>query len=315
MRIVFAGTPDFAAIHLKGLLEQSQHKVCAVITQPDRRQGRGKHYKASPVKKLAEQYALPLYQPHKLTDSALDQMRHIEPDVMIVVAYGSIVPQPWLDWPKYGCINVHASLLPRWRGAAPIQRALLAGDSQTGVTIMKMVKGLDRGDMLLQRCCPITEETTAASLHDDLAEIGQEALVTVLNDLPSYLAQAQEQDRALSCYAYKVKKQEGLIDWHKPANMIDRQIRALTPWPGCYTKNQNQQVVYVRQAHVLDKMAHDCSGTIIGLDKRGADVATGEGVLRLEKLQKPGKKVLSVQDLLNGRQLDWQVGQVLDHYE
>lgn len=313
MRIVFAGTPDFAAIQLQGLLEQSQHEVCAVITQPDRRQGRGKYYKASPVKKLAEQYALPLYQPHKLTDAALADMHHLEPDVMVVVAYGSIVPQSWLDWPKYGCINVHASLLPRWRGAAPIQRALLAGDSQTGVTIMKMVRGLDKGDILYQKSCAITKTSTTLSLHDNLAELGQEALITVLNDLPGYLSIACPQDHALSCYAFKLEKYEGAIDWHKPASIIDRQIRALTPRPGCYTYC-NQQIIYIRQAILLDTITNKPPGTVLTINEQGVDVATGEAVLRLLELQNPGKKALPVKDLLNGRQLPCEVGQLLgDH--
>ena len=295
---------------MKGILQHTEHDVCGVITQPDRRQGRGKQYRASPVKQLAQQYNIPIYQPPALTDEVLAQMSHLQPDVMVVVAYGSKVPPSWLNWPHYGCINVHASLLPRWRGAAPIQRAILAGDNETGVTIMQMVKELDKGDMLLKRSCVITQRSTASSLHNELAEIGQEALITVLEDLPEYLDQAQPQDPTLSCYAYKLQKQEGAINWQQPATIIDCQIRALTPWPGCYTQ-LDQQVVYIRQAHVLTMTSNDYAGQIIAVHKEGIDVATGEGVLRLEQLQIPGKKALSVQDLLNGRQLNWQEGQIL----
>lgn len=315
MRIIFAGTPDFAATQLQGILQATQHSVCAVLTQPDRRKGRGKRYQASPVKQLAQSYEIPVYQPPKLTDQALEDISHLKPDVMVVVAYGSIVPQAWLDWPKYGGINVHASLLPRWRGAAPIQRAILAGDTVSGVTIMKMVRGLDRGDILLQISCSITQTTTASRLHDELAELGQKALIKVLDDLPGYLQAAQPQDHTLSCYAHKLQKQEGRIDWQQPAQVIDRQIRALTPWPGCYTGDPQEQVIYIRQAQVLDTISNYSAGTIMALNKQGIDVATGEGVLRLQQLQMPGKKVLQVQDLLNGRQLQWQAGQVLGQYE
>lgn len=315
MRIIFAGTPDFAAQQLQGILQAKQHSVCAVLTQPDRRKGRGKRYQASPVKQLAQHHDIPVYQPSKLTDQALADIHHLKPDVMVVVAYGSIVPQTWLDWPKYGGINVHASLLPRWRGAAPIQRAILAGDTTSGITIMQMVRGLDQGDILLQSSCAITHTTTASSLHDELAELGQQALITVLNDLPGYLSKAQPQDHQQSCYAYKLQKHEGQINWQHSAQTIDRQIRALTPWPGCYTLSPEEQVIYIRQAQVLDTISTESAGTIIALDKRGIDVAVGEGVLRLQQLQMPGKKVLPVQDLLNGRQLQWQVGQVLGQYE
>ena len=236
MRVLFAGTPDFAAAHLQALLDAPDISVIGVYSQPDRPAGRGKKLTASPVKKLALEHQLPVFQPQSLKDPEQQRiLSELQADIMVVVAYGLILPQAVLDAPRLGCINVHASILPRWRGAAPIQRAIEAGDSETGVTIMQMDAGLDTGAMLSISRCEIDSNETSASLHSKLEQLGAPALLHTLESLGSGLAVAVEQDDQLSCYAAKITKQEALIDWSQSAQMLDRQIRAFNPFPAAYT--------------------------------------------------------------------------------
>ncbi len=237
LKLVFAGTPEFAAQHLQALLSDGRHDIVAVYTQPDRPAGRGKKPRPSPVKQVAEQAGLPVLQPLNFKQQQdRNALAELGADLMVVVAYGLILPQAVLDIPRLGCVNVHASLLPRWRGAAPIQRAIEAGDADTGVTIMQMAAGLDTGDMLHKVRCAIGADDTSASLHDKLAELGGPALLSALDQLASGAAQPEVQDDALSNYAAKLDKQEGQIDWQRSAIELDRQIRAFIPFPVCYTE-------------------------------------------------------------------------------
>jgi methionyl-tRNA formyltransferase len=301
LRLIFAGTPDFAAEALHALI-QSPHEIVAVYTQPDRPAGRGQKLTPSPVKQLALQHQLTVLQPVSLkTAEATAQLRALDADVMVVAAYGLILPPEVLEIPRYGCLNIHASLLPRWRGAAPIQRAILAGDSETGITIMQMDKGLDTGAMLLKLTCPITGEDTAASLHDRLASLGAEAIITALDQLPTLTATPQDDREAT--YAAKLTKQEAVIDWHRPAEELDRLIRAFNPWPVAQT-SVNGQTLRIWSAQPLAGKANVSPGTVIGRDKQGIDVACGEGVLRLTWLQPAGSKPMDVAAFLNGRP-DW----------
>ncbi len=273
LRIIFAGTPDFAASHLQGLLDAGEHDIIAVYTQPDRPAGRGKKLKPSPVKALAEQQQLPVFQPASLrNEEAQQQLAELHADLMVVVAYGLLLPPPVLAVPRLGCINVHASLLPRWRGAAPIQRAIEAGDTDSGVTIMQMDIGLDTGDMLLKSRCAITAEDTAASLHDKLAELGVPALDNALRSLAAGEALPQKQDDALTCYADKISKAEALINWREPAELISRKIRAFNPFPIAFTL-LNGERIKVWQATVLNDDGQP--GVISAADKNGIVVGCG----------------------------------------
>ena len=312
--ILFAGTPDFAAQHLHALLNSS-HNIIAVYTQPDKPAGRGKKLQASPVKQLAEQHQIPVYQPKSLRKpEAQAELRALNADVMVVVAYGLILPQAVLDMPTYGCLNVHGSLLPRWRGAAPIQRAIWAGDTQTGVTIMQMDAGLDTGDMLHKVSCEILPTETSASLYNKLAELAPPALIEVLDNLGTGKFTGEKQDDTQSNYADKLSKEEAKLNWQLSAAQLERNIRAFNPWPMAYLElmdGQNHpQTLKVYQATVLPHV-NKTPGTILAADKQGIQIATADGVLNLLQLQPAGKKPMSVQDLLNGR-ADWfQVGKVL----
>ena len=314
LNIIFAGTPDFAAQHLQVLID-SPHNVIAVYTQPDKPAGRGKKLQASPVKQLAEQHQIPVYQPKSLRKPETQaELTALQADVMVVVAYGLILPQAVLDAPTYGCLNVHGSLLPRWRGAAPIQRAIWAGDKQTGVTIMQMDAGLDTGDMLHKVFCDIDLQDTSADLYHKLAEIAPNALIEVLNHLTDGTFIAEPQDDTQSNYAEKLSKEEAKLDWQLSAAQLERNIRAFNPWPMAYlqlTDEQgNPQTLKVYHATVLPS-ASQTPGTIISADKNGIQIATADGVLNLLQLQPAGKKPMSAQDLLNGR-ADWfAVGKVL----
>ena len=314
LNIIFAGTPDFAAQHLQALID-SPHNVIAVYTQPDKPAGRGKKLQASPVKQLAEQHQIPVYQPKSLRKPETQaELTALQADVMVVVAYGLILPQAVLDAPTYGCLNVHGSLLPRWRGAAPIQRAIWAGDKQTGVTIMQMDAGLDTGDMLHKVFCDIDPQDTSADLYHKLAEIALNALIEVLNHLTDGTFIAEPQDGTQSNYAEKLSKEEAKLDWQLSAAQLERNIRAFNPWPMAYlqlTDEQgNPQTLKVYQATVLPSVSQT-PGTIISADKNGIQIATADGVLNLLQLQPAGKKPMSTQDLLNGR-ADWfAVGKVL----
>ncbi|WP_029590154.1 methionyl-tRNA formyltransferase [Franconibacter pulveris] len=310
LRIIFAGTPDFAARHLDALLS-SAHQVVGVFTQPDRPAGRGKKLMPSPVKVLAQQHNLPVFQPASLRAAENQQLiADLEADVMVVVAYGLILPKAVLEMPRLGCINVHGSLLPRWRGAAPIQRSLWAGDEETGVTIMQMDVGLDTGDMLYKLACPITAQDTSASLYDKLAQLGPQGLLETLAQLAEGRAQPQVQDDALVTYAEKLSKEEAKLDWSLSAAQLERCIRAFNPWPMSYFLI-DEQPVKVWQASVIPASGTNTPGTIIEANKQGIQVATAEGVLNLEILQPAGKKAMSAQDLLNSRREWFEPGTVL----
>lgn len=303
LRIIFAGTPDFAARHLDALLS-SEHQIVGVFTQPDRPAGRGKKLMPSPVKVLAEEKGLSVFQPASLRPQDNQQLvADLNADIMVVVAYGLILPKAVLEMPRLGCINVHGSLLPRWRGAAPIQRSLWAGDSETGVTIMQMDVGLDTGDMLYKLSCPITAEDTSATLYDKLAQLGPQGLIETLQQLAEGRAQPQVQDETLATYAEKLSKEEARIDWSLSACELERCIRAFNPWPLSYLMI-DEQPVKVWKASALDIQSDAAPGTIIDATKLGIQVATGEGVLNLESLQPAGKKAMSAQDLLNSRR-EW----------
>ena len=311
LRIVFAGTPEFAASALRALLG-TRHSVVAVYSQPDRPAGRGRELKPGPVKGVALEHSIPVCQPLSLrTPEAQAELAALQPDLMVVAAYGLLLPQAVLDTPRLGCINIHASLLPRWRGAAPIQRAILAGDAETGITIMQMDKGLDTGAMLYKLACPITAADTGSSLHDRLAVLGGEALLHVLAAIDAGTPPVPEaQDGSLATYAAKLSKEEALIDWQRPAAELERQVRAFNDWPVAYTVIGGQSL-RVWQARALDETAGAQPGTILRADRGGLAVATGAGVLLLAQLQLPGGKALPVAELLNSRRELLAAGTVL----
>jgi methionyl-tRNA formyltransferase len=312
LRIIFAGTPEFAAIHLQALLD-SQHQLVAVYTQPDRPAGRGKKLKASPVKHLAISNDIPVYQPKSLRDVEQQNiLNNLNADLMVVVAYGLILPEQVLTAPKYGCINVHASLLPRWRGAAPIQRAIEAGDRETGVTIMQMDAGLDTGDMLIKASCDITEDETAASLHNKLATIGAPALKEALNLIARQVCKPEVQNDELSCYAAKIDKAEAEVNWIESAETIERKIRAFNPFPIAFSTFNNDRVK-IWKASASNKDSGAPAGTITGHDEDTIVVACGSGTLYLEKIQLPGGKPLSSLDILNSRRQYFDIGLVFGH--
>ena len=300
LKTVFAGTPEFAARALAAMIE-SRHDVAAVYTQPDRPAGRGRKLRPSEVKALAVTHGIEVRQPVSLRDAGERQaLRALAPDVMVVAAYGLILPQAVLDIPRLGCINIHASLLPRWRGAAPIQRAILAGDNETGVTIMQMAAGLDTGDMLLKQSCPIHPDDTAGTLHDRLAELGAQAIVPALDGLQAGTLRGRPQDEALACYARKLSKAEALLDWTRPADELARQVRAFNPWPVAHAR-LGDEVLRVWRAVALSRPCDAAAGTVIGADKAGIVVATGAGALGLLEIQLPGGRPLPVADVLNAR--------------
>lgn len=303
LKIIFAGTPDFAARHLDALLS-SEHQVVGVFTQPDRPAGRGNKLTPSPVKVLAQQHNLPVFQPKSLRPAESQQLvADLQADVMVVVAYGLILPQAVLDMPRLGCINVHGSLLPRWRGAAPIQRSLWAGDNETGVTIMQMDAGLDTGAMLLKLTCPITAADTSATLYDKLAALGPQGLLTTLTGLSKGSIKPQVHDDAIATYAEKLSKEEARLDWSLSAVQLERCIRAFNPWPVSYFSIE-EQPVKVWQAEALPQRGAYAPGEIVAADKHGIQVATAEGILNIQMLQPAGKKVMSAQDILNSRR-EW----------
>ncbi len=312
LRIVFAGTPGFAATHLQALLDWPGGEVIAVYSQPDRPAGRGKKLAMSPVKALALQHDLPVYQPHSLrTTEAQAELRALAPDIMIVVAYGLILPKAVLETPRLGCINVHASILPRWRGAAPIQRAIEAGDAETGVTIMQMDEGLDTGDMLNIVRCPIAADETAGTLHDKLATFGAPALITTLMQLATQSARREKQNNALTSYAAKITKEEAALNWHKSATELDRQIRAFNPTPVAYAAMNGERVKIYRAQPETDTRAEP--GEIISADKSGIVVGCGaKSSLRILDLQLPGGKILSAAEVLNGRAELFKPGHIFD---
>ncbi len=297
MKIIFAGTPEFAVPALAALIAAG-HEIVLVLTQPDRPAGRGMKLKASPVKALALQHHLPVFQPETLKNTEVQaRIAEVHADVMIVAAYGLIIPQVVLDLPKQGCLNIHASLLPRWRGAAPIQRAILAGDKETGVTIMQVVLALDAGDMLKKAAIPITENDTAQSLHDQLAATGGKLMVEALAELDRL--SPEPQDATLVTYAEKLQKAEAPIQWQHSAAAISRQVRAFNPFPVATASMQGETwKIWFAQA----AQGRGAPGEIIGLDS-GILVACGEGALNITELQKPGGKRLGWKEFLTGTPL------------
>ena len=299
MRLVFAGTPDFAATALKALLG-THHAIVGVYSQPDRPAGRGRKLMPSPVKQVALDADIPVFQPESLrTEAAQQELAALKPDAMIVAAYGLILPKAVLDIPRHGCLNIHASLLPRWRGAAPIHRALAAGDRETGITIMQMDKGLDTGAMLLKSRTPIHDTDTGGSLHDRLADLGGDAIVEALRLLEKGELSGEAQNNDLACYAHKLLKDEGHIDWQSDAADIERLVRAFNPWPGTYT-DLEQQRIRVHGATAIPDTANQPAGTVLTRDRDGIDVACGTGTLRITRVQLPGSRAQSVNDLING---------------
>lgn len=308
LRIVFAGTPEFAAEHLKALLD-TPHQIIAVYSQPDRPAGRGQKLSPSPVKQLALQQQIPVYQPQTLRDPAAQaELAALQPDLMVVVAYGLILPQLVLDTPRLGCINSHASLLPRWRGAAPIQRAVEAGDAESGVTVMQMEAGLDTGPMLLKVRTPITAEDTGGSLHDRLAALGPQAVIEAINGLAAGTLNGEVQNDDLATYAHKLNKDEARLDWSRPASELERLIRAFNPWPICHS-TLNGEPLKVLAAQLSDGQGQP--GQILAASKEGLTVACGAGALRLTRLQLPGGKALAFSDLYNSRREQFAPGLVL----
>nr|VFK48256.1 MAG: methionyl-tRNA formyltransferase [Candidatus Kentron sp. TC]VFK50646.1 MAG: methionyl-tRNA formyltransferase [Candidatus Kentron sp. TC]VFK63948.1 MAG: methionyl-tRNA formyltransferase [Candidatus Kentron sp. TC] len=313
MRILFAGTPDFAAIILEALLSAASLpetesgarlpnncRVCAAYTQPDRPVGRGRKIASSPVKQLATRYRLPVYQPETLRNGAAWRaLRELRPDVLVVAAYGLILPQEVLEIPHYGCINVHASLLPRWRGAAPIQRAILAGDTETGISIMRMEEGLDTGPILRNAACSIEAQDTAGSLHDRLAVLGARTLIHTLRDMEAGEENPIPQDHARATYAKRIVKAEGELDWNRAAVELERQVRAFVPWPIAYARFDDQ-VLRIWKSGVVASSGNAPPGTVIASSPMGIDIAAREGALRLLTVQKSGAKPISIADFLNG---------------
>ena len=305
MRIVFAGTPKFAVKSLS-VLNQSEHEVIAVYCQPDRPKGRGKVLTACPVKVCAKANNLLVIQPEDLKDKqSQTQLALLNPDVMVVAAYGQILPKAVLEIPKLGCLNIHASLLPRWRGAAPIERAILEGDRETGISIMKMNEGLDTGDILLDKKCTISNHETAQTLHDTLSNIGANAILETLNMLPTLKARPQQNNEAT--YAEKVTKDEAQIDWHQSAEKISRVIRAFNPRPIAYTnamaKQFKNRVLRIIEAEIVNRQTTNSPGEVIKYDKDVCYIATSNGVINLKKVQLSGKNKVSIKDFNNAYQL------------
>lgn len=295
MRLIFAGTPDFAVPSLNALIGQG-HSICAVYTQPDRPAKRGQQLQASPVKQCALAHGLPVYQPVSLRHEAAN-LEALQADAMIVVAYGLLLPESVLSIPRWGCINVHGSLLPRWRGAAPIQRALAAGDEETGVTIMAMDKGLDTGGMYWQKPLTIEASDTSATLFAKLAELGAEALLEALPGIAAGTLTAVAQDSSLACHAAKLSKQEAILDWHLPATTLARQVRAFNPWPVA-SFQRDQHGFKIWQAVAIDNPRPTCApGSWLSLNEHGLAIACQQGALLIRQLQFPNQKSQAVADI------------------
>jgi len=307
MKIVFMGTPDFAAIALKALI--AQHEIRAVITQPDKPVGRGKKLKSPPVKEVAIERDIPIYQPKRIkAKDFVKNLAEIPADIFVVAAYGQLLSKEILELPKFGAVNIHASLLPKYRGAAPIQRAIIEGETETGITIMQMEEGLDSGPMILKVPTVIEKDETGESLHNKLAELGGSAILEALALIESGKVQPQVQDNTKSTYAAMLKKETGLIDWNKTANEIDRLVRGLYPWPGAYSSLSGFGSVKIIKSAVVSYNSNDEPGTVIDIDKKkGLIVACGSSALLVEKIQVSGKKAMDVPVFLLGN--DIKVGQ------
>jgi methionyl-tRNA formyltransferase len=303
LRIIFAGTPEFSVSALKSLIA-SEHQVCAVYTQPDRPAGRGRKLKASPIKEVAFEHGIDVFQPISLKNQdEIDHLVNLNADLMVVVAYGLILPKAILDAPKFGCINIHASILPRWRGAAPIQRAIYSGDAETGITIMQMNEGLDTGDMLLKKICPISSVDNSQVLHDKLSLLGADALLEVLPSIINQSLRPEVQDNSLVVYAEKITKNESTINWQNKASNIQSQVQAFNPWPVAQTLLDKKVLRIWESEVVLGDVAGMVAGTVMVAGKQGIDVVTGENILRLTQVQLPGKRSMNAADLVNSRNI------------
>lgn len=310
LNIVFAGTPAFTLPCLQALFN-SRHTLKAIYTQPDRPAGRGRHLQASAAKEWAVAHQLPVFQPLNFKSSeALNELANLAPDVLVVIAYGLILPAAVLNLPRLGCINVHASLLPRWRGASPIQHALLHGDAQTGVTIMRMDIGMDTGDILTEKAIKIAREETAGQLHDRLAELAVSPLLHTLDALAQGEVKAKAQENSMATYAPKINKIDAIINWQQPATVIHQQIRAFNPWPIAYT-HVGETVLRIHQAQVIENNCVQPAGTILSLDKQGMLVATGAGALLVQQIQFPNAKTMAITEWLNAKRDQLQTGLIL----
>ena len=303
MRIIFAGTPDFSVAALQALIA-SHHEIVAVYTQPDRPLGRGRKLVHGAVKQVAVDHKIPVYQPLDFKGGeTVAELQSLQADLMVVVAYGLILPQVVLDAPVQGCINIHASLLPRWRGAAPIQRAIIAADQHTGISIMQMDAGLDTGPVWLHRDVDISANETGAHLHDRLAQLGADALMDALPLLGSEGHQATAQAHEGVTYAHKLSKSEAAIEWSEPAALIHRKVCAYNSWPVAYTLLDDKQL-RVWESRFVDAECKAAPGSVVNSSPDGIDIATGKGLLRIIKLQLPGKRAMSAADFLNAHSLD-----------
>lgn len=307
LKIIFAGTPGFALPALQVLLD-SVHPICAVYTQPDRPAGRGRTLQASPVKQLALKHHIPVLQPHSLKQTSVQEaLRERRADLMVVVAYGLLLPAAVLSAPRLGCVNIHASLLPRWRGAAPIQRAILAGDAQTGISLMQMDEGLDTGAILAQRCCPILTTDSAATLHDRLAALGAATLIETLGPLQEGAITPRPQNENEACYAAKLSKQEAVLDWREDAAALARKVRAFNPSPVAQTtlkcNGREPRTLRIWFAQPMNETVNAEPGSILRSGRDGIDVATGRGALRLLEMQLPGGRVVTAADFVNAQPL------------
>lgn len=311
LNCIFAGTPEFAAVILQALLESPLCRISAVYTQPDRPTGRGRQLAPSAVKQLAEARGIAVHQPASLKGAAEQaELAALEPDLMIVAAYGLILPAAVLAIPRHGCINVHASLLPRWRGAAPIERAIEAGDARTGVTIMQMDAGLDTGPMLLMHDCPISDEDTGGSLRERLAQVGAQAMLEALERLLNGTLMARAQDERLVTHARKLHREEALLDWRLPARVLAWRVRAFNPANVCHTTVAGQ-VLRIWLAEPAASASAARPGEVLAAERGGITVACGEGALRLTRLQLPGGKAMDAAALLNGHAALFRPGTVL----
>jgi methionyl-tRNA formyltransferase len=312
VKIVFAGTPDFAAAHLQALIDCGQHQIVAVYTQPDRPAGRGKKLTPSPVKQLASKHHIEVFQPPSLKDSqAQQQLADLDADIMVVVAYGLLLPQAVLDIPRLGCINVHGSLLPKWRGAAPIQRAVEAGDKETGICIMQMDAGLDTGPVISVARCAIGTSDTSDSVYQKLSELGAPTLLSALAKIDKGVAVAEQQDDSLSTYARKIDKSEALIDWSKSAEEISRRVRAFNPFPATFSYIAGDRVK-IWGAVAIDSNSEQSAGTIVDATADGIVVQTGSGQLLISEIQLAGKSKMPVSELLKSKAELFASGQSFD---
>ena len=310
MRVIFAGTPEFAATHLLSLINDDAQEVVAVYTQPDRPAGRGKKLTSSPVKLLALQYGIPIYQPSSLNnETALSDLAALKADIMIVVAYGLLLPQSVLSIPCYGCINVHASVLPKWRGAAPIQRAIENGDQASGITVIQMDAGLDTGAMLSVSHCNLDENETSASLHNKLALLGSDSLASTLKKIQDQTAVGIAQDSDFSSYANKIKKSEALINWSESAHVIERKVRAYNPFPVSFSMLDGLRIK-IWSATVQNKEGSGEIGEIISATARGLEIKCGQYCLLIRELQLPGKARMPVSEVLKSKALFFSRGKI-----